>query len=135
MNKSNDLYDLETARRTASDWVKIQVTYAQDAGLLDDKLPPEQVILIDGVEYRSRSPAVIACLFEGSSTEDTDWSYVATDEWLETVNSAVNSDEDVRFGLLKALGTQFPEIKELHERETSAWARYHQLLNAVVYKT
>lgn len=134
MHPMNTANELEAARRAAGDWVKIQVTFAQDDWVANPGPPPEQVILIDGVEYRSRSPLVIQCLFEGSEEEDTDARSIATEEWLHWINQALDSDEDVRFGLLRALGAEFPEISELHKRETGAWLRYRALLNEAVYK-
>lgn len=115
---------LEQLRQAAIDWVPIQVTYAQDDWVTNPGPPPEQVIMVDYVEYRTRSPLVIQCLFEGSEEEDTDALSIATSEWLHWVNEALANDEDVRFGLLRELGKEFPAVNEIYRREQAAYDRY-----------
>ena len=97
--------------------VPITVIFAQDDTVGNKREPPEQVIQVDGIEYRTRSPDVIASLFSGSEEEDTDALSIATDEWLYWVNHYIEHDEDVRAGLLEALGEEFPAIKLIADME------------------
>jgi hypothetical protein len=103
-------------------WIPITVIHAQDDRITRTKgHPPEQVIRIGDVEVRSRDPEVIACLFSGSEDEDTDWDNVATAEWLHWVNHYVNEDDEVRFGLLEALGREHPVARDLLAKERREW--------------
>lgn len=115
---------LEQLRQAALDWVPIQVTYAQDDWVTNPGPPPEQVIVVDGIEYRSRSPLVIQCLFEGSEEGDTDALSIATSDWLHWVNEALANDVDVRLGLLRELGREHPAVWQIHQREKAAFYRY-----------
>ena len=122
---------LEQLRQAACDWVPIQVTYAQDDWVTNPGPPPEQVIVVDHVEYRTRSPLVIQCLFEGSEEGDTDALSIATPEWLHWVNEALATDDDVRFGFLQALGEEHPAVKAIYEREKAAHDRYQAAVSTL----
>lgn len=114
----------EELRQAVLDLVDIKVLHAQDDWVSNRGAPPEQVIMVDGVEYRTRSPLVIQCLFEGSDEEDTDALSVATNEWLHWVHEALEQDPDVRLGLLQALGEEHPTVKRIHDCEKAALDQY-----------
>lgn len=124
--------DLQPLRDAANNQASIKVLFAQDDWVGNSGAPPEQVIEINGDEYRTRSPGVIACLFDGSDEEDTDALSIASEEWLFWVNDAISSDHDVRFGLLEELSKEFKTVQKIYLSEKAAYEKYNEAVTQLL---